>query len=184
MRIPVGVTGAELIDWVETLEVLNEEMRRKEDDEDLIAYVLDAVSDEALHDKLSKALESLPVASRADIEKVKSEWRACTERHVTRSERRRDQLAMAAQSAPSSSPSAPSAEVAALTAQMAQMTQMMMAMSAMVKAQLQPNKPALRSDAVLCGVEGLPGPTGCSKYHTQVDQRSASSSIQTLCQGT
>ena len=34
-RIPVGVTGAELVDWVETLEALNEELRKQEDDEDL-----------------------------------------------------------------------------------------------------------------------------------------------------
>ena len=166
-HIPVGVTGAELVDWVETLEALNEEMRRKEDDEDLIAYVLDAVSDEALHDKLSKAHESLPGESRADIEKVKSEWRACTERHVVRSERRRDQQAMAAQPVTSG----PSAEIAALTTQVAQMQQMMSAMSAMVTAQQQQRQPpqptprSVRPDAVLCGVEGKPGPTGCGKYH-------------------
>ena len=166
-RIPVGVTGAELVDWVETLEALNEEMRRKEDDEDLIAYVLDAVSDEALHDKLSKAHESLPSASRTDIEKVKSEWRACTERHVVRSERRRDQQAMATLPVTSG----PSAEIAALTTQVAQMQQMMSAMSAMVTAQQQQRQPtqptprSVRPDAVLCGVEGKPGPTGCGKYH-------------------
>ena len=163
-RIRAGVTGAELVDWVETLEALNEELRKQEDDEDLIAYALDAVSDEALHDKLSKAHESLPTLSRADIEKVKSEWRACTERHVTRTERRRDQQAMAAQSVPSGQ----SAEVAALTAQMQQMQQMMSAMSAMVASQHQPQRPPTntpRSDFVLCGVEGKPGPTGCGKHH-------------------
>ena len=162
-RIRAGVTGAELVDWVETLEALNEELRKQEDDEDLIAYALDAVSDEALHDKLSKAHESLPTLSRADIEKVKSEWRACTERHVTRTERRRDQQAMAAQSVPSGQ----SAEVAALTAQMQQMQQMMAAMSAMVTSQHQPQRPPTntpRSDFVLCGVEGKPGPTGCGKH--------------------
>ena len=162
-HIPVGVTGAELIDWIETLEALNEEMRRKEDDEDLIAYVLDAISDEALHDKLSKAHESLPGESRADIEKVKSEWRACTERHVVRSGRRRDQQAMAAQAAQPVT-SGPSAEIAALTTQVAQMQQMMSAMSAMVTAQQQQQRQP-PPPKMLCGVEGKPGPTGCGRYH-------------------
>ena len=89
-RIRAGVTGAELVDWVETLEALNEELRKQEDDEDLIAYVLDAVSDEALHDKLSKAHESLPTLSRADIEKVKSEWRA-SQRRLVHSKKSLDQ---------------------------------------------------------------------------------------------